>query len=67
MSDECEDFETMIDDLKDQFARLTAKWDEISDSVATDAALYEELDKVVVDVGTTVEETVRKAKRFLKK
>jgi hypothetical protein len=65
--DECEDFETMIDDLKDQFARLTVKWDEISDRVATDAALYEELDKVVVDVGKTVEETVRVAKRFLKK
>ena len=65
--DECEDFETMIDDLKDQFARLTAKWDEISDSVATDTALYEELDKVVMDVGKTVEDTVRNAKRFLKK
>ena len=65
--DECEDFETMIDDLKDQFARLTAKWDEISDSVATDTALYEELDKVVMDVGKTVEDTVRNARRFLKK
>ena len=65
--DECEDFETMIDDLKAQFARLTAKWDEISDSAATDTTLYEELDKLVSDVGKTVEETVRNAKRFLKK
>ena len=65
--DECEEFETMIDDLKAQFARLTMKWDQISDSVASDAALFEELDKVVSDVGKTVEETVRHAKRFLKK
>ena len=56
--DECEEFETMIDDLKAQFARLTMKWDQISDSVATDTALFEELDKVVSDVGKTVEETV---------
>ncbi len=65
--DEGDEFESLIEGLKEQFGRLTAKWDEISSGVAEDAVLYEELDKLVSDVGKTVEETVKTAKRFLKK
>jgi hypothetical protein len=48
-------FERLVNDLRDQFTRLRTKWDQISDSVAEDADLFEELEKLVSDVGETVD------------
>ena len=48
-------FERLVNDLRDQFTRFQTKWDQINDSVAEDADLFEELEKLVSDVGKTVD------------
>ena len=54
----------LVNDLRDQFTRLRTKWDQISDSVAEDADLFEELDKLVSDVGKTVDGALLTADRL---
>ena len=45
----------LVNDLRDQFTRLRTQWDKISDNVAEDEDLFEELDKLVSDVGKNVD------------
>ena len=60
-------FERLVNDLRDQFTRLRTKWDQINDSVAEDADLFEELDKLVSDVGKTVDGALLTADRLREK
>ena len=57
-------FERLVNDLRDQFTRSQTKWDQINDNVAEDTDLFEELEKLVSDVGKTMDGALFTEKRY---